>query len=260
MFNTKTILIGILFFLPVDSLGVVHLLDSNFDAFQAQLDLADSHFKGRENIANAHIALNQYRQLATEHEDEKGEVSWRISMACYFVGFKDAGTSNEKIKLFEEGIRAADFALFKNKNCSGCYFWKAINLALLGERKGVVQSLFMLKEIRRNLLRSIELDPYYAGAGAYRLLGVIEESLPGLLGGSNDKAIFYFEKAISLVPNEPLNYHALALLHKKHFHQFDKAKQIAIQGVAAINEQSYDRFESREAILQIRQMAEGAAP
>ena len=72
--------------------------------------------------------------------------------------------------------------------------------------------LFTLGEIRSLLERSYALDPGFAYAGAPRLLGLIDHKLPRLLGGDPDRARRYFEEAIALDPDGPLNYQLYARL------------------------------------------------
>ena len=73
--------------------------------------------------------------------------------------------------------------------------------------------LYSLQEIESHLNRSADLNPSFAQAGALRVLGVIQQKLPGILGGSNERARDYFERSIAAAPNEPMNYLFLSKLY-----------------------------------------------
>ena len=174
------------------------------------------------------------------------ETGWRLGMACYFVGLRLTHDSDAKEKLFAEGRDAALSAAEHAPDCAACHFWAAINMALYGQEVGVFKMLFSLKDVEAHLKRSIEIDPTYASAGGYRLLGAIREKLPGILGGSNREARNYYLQAIERAPDEPLNYLFLAQLLREHFDNPEGAIAAARQGIA-IREIPTERLESIEA-------------
>jgi hypothetical protein len=102
--------------------------------------------------------------------------------------------------------------------------------------------------VQKLLKRSIELYPTYAHAGAFRLLGVIQQKLPGILGGSNDRAREFFEKAIKTAPDEPLNYLFLATLLDEELDDPAGALAIARKGMAVegLTPDRLEAFESKE--------------
>jgi hypothetical protein len=85
-------------------------------------------------------------------------------------------------------------------------------MAQYGEIVGVFKMISSLSEIKDRLERAATLTPEHAMGGPYRVLGTIYQTLPGILGGDNEKALFYFQKAITTSPTEPINYLALAKL------------------------------------------------
>ncbi len=178
------------------------------------LSQGDEAFKQRASEERAREALSIYRQIYQEHPDNP-EAAWRLSMACYFVGLR-LSPDSERSKIFAQGREAGQAAISKKNDCAPCHFWTAINMALYGKEVGVFKMLFTLREIREHLKVSATLDPAYANGGAQRLLGAIEENLPGILGGSNDRARDYYEKATVIAPDEPLNFLFLARLLLKN--------------------------------------------
>ena len=185
----------------------------------------DAAFRTRHDEQNARRALQLYRE-SYKHDPGDAAAAWRVSMACYFNGLRFKADSEKKRALFNEGRNAGLAGVALEENCAPCHFWGAINMALYGNEVGAVKMLFALSDLRAHLHRSIEIDPAYAFGGAYRLLGLIEQKLPGILGGNNQRARAYFEKAIAVAPDEPLNYLFMAkLLHdelgdKRGAHEF----------------------------------------
>ena len=108
--------------------------------------------------------------------------------------------SKEKARIFAQGRDAGLAAVALKPDCAECHFWASINMALYGDTVGVFKMLFSLQEIEEHLKQTLKLKPAYVNGGAYRLLGLIEQKLPGILGGSNSRARDYFEKAISIAP------------------------------------------------------------
>lgn len=173
----------------------------------------DSYFKLRRQKAAALSALSFYRNLASREPLDK-EALWRVAMACHYVGMHYEEPS-QKTARFEEGKDSATRALEIDPECAPCHFWKAINMALLGQEIGAFKMIFSLKEILHHLEKVNEIDPAYAYGGSDRVVGLILAKLPGILGGSNSQARERFERAIKVAPEEPLNYLVLARLLEK---------------------------------------------
>lgn len=211
----------------------------------------DFAFKQRANPSRARLSLKLYRDGLAKYPKDSS-AAWRVSMACYFVGLRLTHDNDQKKALFKEGQAAGEAAIQLSKNCAPCHFWTAINMALYGETVGVFKMLFTLGGIREHLKKSIEADPYYAYGGAYRLLGLIDQKLPGILGGNNDDAKSYFEKAISHAPHEPLNYLFLAKLLKDAYDDEKGALKMAQKGLS-VPEPTPDRLEARDALKNLQE-------
>jgi tetratricopeptide (TPR) repeat protein len=158
------------------------------------------------------------------------------------------------VKLFDEGRAAAFGAAARNERCAQCHFWGAINLALYGQTVGVLKTLSSLGEVKEHLRRSLELDPAYASGGAYRLLGLIEQRLPGILGGNNDRARELFTKAVEVAPDEPLNYLFLARLERDELRHPAESIRYVRLGLS-VPTPAGERLESLESLAELRQMS-----
>lgn len=225
-----------------------------------RFDQGDAAFKKRGDQAQAKQALDEYRKLFTETPNDP-EAGWRFAMACYFYGLrfmKDKKLKHERADLYKEGRDAGRAALKAKPECAPCHFWTAINMALYGDTVGILKTLFTLGEIKDHLKESLGIDPKYAYSGAYRLLGLIEQKLPGILGGSDDRAREYLEKAIATSPDEPLNYEFLAKLLEDEFDDPKTALEVAKKGLA-VPPPSEERLESREALVTLKKLADELA-
>jgi tetratricopeptide (TPR) repeat protein len=216
----------------------------------------DEAFQHRADETQARAALDLYRKRVIETDKKESDSLWRVSMGCYFVGLRFVKDKDEQAKIFAEGRDAGLLSTELDHQCASCRFWTAINMALYGQTVGVVKMLFSLKQIRELLRESKELDPSYAHAGAQRLLGLIYQKVPGILGGSNSRAKGYFEEAISNSPDEPLNYLFLARLYREEFDDKGAALEAIQKGLDTqkITVATPDRLESIEALVDLKKM------
>jgi tetratricopeptide (TPR) repeat protein len=211
----------------------------------------DEAFRKRVEPERAKEALENYRALIQERPQDV-EAAWRFSMASYFVGMRIAPQS-DRAKIFSEGRDVGQKAVALRSDCAPCHFWTAINMALYGKEVGIFKTLFTLAEIREHLKKALEADPKYANAGAQRLLGAVEENLPGILGGSDVRALEYYQDALRVSPEEPLNYLFLVRLLFKQNRNQDDAIHLAQKGIQiAILDPG--RIESIEAQSELREL------
>ncbi|MFM8316197.1 MAG: TRAP transporter TatT component family protein, partial [Deltaproteobacteria bacterium] len=134
-----------------------------------------------------------------------------------------------------------------------CHFWTGINKALYGESVGILKMLTSLSKIEEHLKKTAEIDPGYAEAGAWRVLGVINQKVPSIFGGSRNEAIKDFRKAIHLVPREPMNYLFLARVLMDD----EESKPEALKVTRAAIQQpvpSYEYVESLEARREVEEL------
>jgi tetratricopeptide (TPR) repeat protein len=210
-----------------------------------QGDLA---FEKRNQKNELQFALDCYKKAAQD-ESQFVEASWKYSMALQSFTTRFIEDEEKQAEFFKEAAEVARKASEQNPECGPCEFWTAINLALYGERIGVFKMLGSLSEIISRLEKAAALEPAHAMAGPYRVLGTIYQVLPGIIGGDNEKALFYLEKAISLTPLEPINYLAMAKLRDLQG-QRDLAKQYSLKGLSLVNHKNIS-LESRESYQEL---------
>jgi tetratricopeptide (TPR) repeat protein len=209
------------------------------------LAAADAAYQERRIESRAREALSLYRSIYVQIPHDP-EVAWRLSMACYFVGFNYTTERSQKIALFAEGRDAGLAAVSISSASAPAHFWTAINMALYGDEVGVFKMLFSLKTIEQHLHQSVAGDPSYAYGGAYRVLATIQQSLPRVLGGNRDRAKEYLGKALALTPKEPINYLFMARLMEDKFDDRQKALMYARQGLQTrvLREDEYELIQS----------------
>ena len=210
---------------------------------------ANTAFLGRADHAKALESLEAYRGIYKNNPDNF-DAAWRLSMACYFVAFNALKDNEAKKRLFAEGRDAGLEAVERSPGSAEAHFWTAVNMALYGQTAGIFKMLFTLNTVRSHLQKSLEIDPNYAYGGAFRILGKIDESLPGILGGNKSLARVNYEKAIASAPGEPLNYYFLAKLVLDEYKDKALALEIAYKGLSISSIETY-RVESLDALREL---------
>ncbi len=131
---------------------------------------------------------------------EDYETAWKTARLVYFIGNYGIGKSQfvdtkAGVELFNYGVMAAKMAISINPDKVEGYYWHAIDLGSWGLAKGVLASAIYAKDGMRSLEKAFSIDPMYHWCGSSRILGRYYQELPGLFGGSNDKARELFLKA-----------------------------------------------------------------
>ena len=212
-----------------------------------RFEAGDQLFKERRAPAKARAALQIYRELFKTNPQDF-EAAWHVAMGCYYMAARVETLANEREKVLAEGRDVGEVAIrLSPQACAPCHFWTAIDMAMYGESVGVLKMLFSLTAIRKHLEASIAADPHYAFGGAYRLLGLIYQKVPGFFGGSNAKAKAYFLSAIASAPEEPLHYLFLARLLKDDLQDPAQAMEVAQRGLK-VPTPGPDRVEAFDAV------------
>jgi hypothetical protein len=109
-----------------------------------------------------------------------------LSRAYLRLGDLQKGDAT-KIATYEKGKAAGDKAVevAGGKHADG-RFWATANLAVIGRTRGVMNSLFMLGDLRKGMNAAIALNPSLVLPR--NTLAEIDHSVPGLAGGSDERA------------------------------------------------------------------------
>lgn len=155
-------------------------------------DLFDKRDDGIANLREVVRILKEARDPVSRNF----EVEWKFARANYFLS-KRADNEAERKAAFTDGIEAGLIALRIEPDKPDGHFWYGANLGQQAKESPLTAGLTKVDDIRKEMMKVIEVQPDYQGASAYSALAEIELST-GLIGGKPEKAIEYLEKAIQL--------------------------------------------------------------
>lgn len=157
---------------------------------------ADALYDARADIVNVRASL---RALQTPACDGEYEAAWRLGRALFFLG-QEAQARDESRLYHAQGVSCCQPAALLRPQRVEAHFWLGVNLALLARVESPLKALRHVISAKRSLKRSVRLDAAYHAAGPLRVLGRLQQKLPGLLGGGRTRARANFEAAIQLFP------------------------------------------------------------
>ncbi|MFO7865703.1 MAG: hypothetical protein R6V02_02670 [Candidatus Aminicenantes bacterium] len=163
---------------------------------------ADEIYWKMADMASAEKALELYREALLQSED-KYEPYWKIARILYHIG---AHTQDKKKQqnIFSQGVYHADKAVDLEPGRPDGYYWRGVNNGKYGEAKGVLKSLSLVKPIKNDMNKVIEINRNYEDGGPDRVLGRLYYKLPGLAGGSSEKSLKHLMMSKKLGPDDCL--------------------------------------------------------
>lgn len=168
-------------------------------AQQSSIAHADDLFAARDNGESLRQATTLMEQQ-TAREASNYEAWWRLARLKYYLADREKD-STKKSKLLQQGIEAARKAVaLDDKRVEG-HFWFAANEGEYADMKGALQSLNMVKTIRKEFEAALAINPAYENGAIYSALGQIDLNLPRLLGGNDRRGIERLEAGLKVGPN-----------------------------------------------------------
>ncbi|PIE03532.1 MAG: hypothetical protein CSA81_01655 [Acidobacteria bacterium] len=152
--------------------------------------------------------LEEARRLFIEGCEEDEGASWTaLSETCFWIA-EYASSDKEKEQAYAEGVEAGEKAVVFAPEWADAHLWYAANLASLGLVRGIMSSLFYLKDIEKHGNLALEIDHSYFYAAPLRLMGRYYHQCPGWPIGSGNikKSISLLEKAVATGPELILNH------------------------------------------------------
>ena len=136
------------------------------------------------------------------------EAAWKLSRARYWIGTN--GPEAGRRAALEAGMQAANAAIALQAKRPEGHFWLAANMGALAESFGLSQGLKYRKAIKASLEEVLRLDPAYESGSADRALGRWYYKVPGLFGGSDEKAEQHLRKSLTYDPQSTASWFFLA--------------------------------------------------
>lgn len=137
--------------------------------------------------------------LAAAARREPDTETWiALARACFIWGDVRAATDEQRLAAYAEGREAARHAVELAPRAPLAHLLYGINTGRWGQTRGVLRSLFLLPEVREAIRKTLELDP--ALPQAYALAGNVDYEVPGVFGGSLERAEAQFRKGLGFDP------------------------------------------------------------
>ena len=162
---------------------------------------------------------------------EDYDVLWRVLRMYYYTsGFAtEQEIPRKKMADFlEYAIVLGKKTIEKFPNKVEGHYWHAVNLGLHGLANGIMKSLGNKDAMFESLNKAIKIDPNYHVGGPYRVRGRLYFKLPGLVGGSNSKALADLKEAKKIGKDCRLNHVYFAQVAADELDEEDVAKSLIV--------------------------------
>lgn len=171
-------------------LGVLPLQAADYAQFDALIESKD--------VGKISRAIEQLEALVSKDPSD-GQALWLVSKAYLYLGDR---TEEGRLEVFEKGKEYADRAVEVLPNSPDAHYWLSALIGRIGQTRGILSSLFMVRPMKDALDRVLELDPNYAPA--YWVLSQLYQQAPGfpLSIGNKKLALENAQRAVELAPDE----------------------------------------------------------
>lgn len=217
-----------------------------------QIARADDLFAARDNADNLKQAALLMEQLAAR-EASNYEAWWRLARVRYYAGDREKDQT-KKTKLFQSGVEAAKKAVASDDKRVEGHFWFAANEGEYANLKGSLQSLGLVKTIRKEFEAALAINPAYENGSIYSALGQIDLNLPRLFGGNERRGIARLEEGLKVGPNNAELKVTLAEVYQKKGRR-DEARKL-VESVLSVNDPARSPMEMAELRTKARALLE----
>jgi tetratricopeptide (TPR) repeat protein len=212
---------------------VSFLLPQTVDELIAQGDKLCSEMRDMETAKEAESIYFKAMGLSQNDYD----VLWRLSRILFYIG-EHTESKKEKKGIFARGVYYAEKAVVLEPEKPDGHYWLGVNHGKVGETRGVLKSLSLVKPIKNAMNKVIELEPSYEDGGPDRVLGRVFFKLPGFAGGDKDKSLEHLLRSKEFGPEDALTRVYLAETYLK-LKEKEKARE---ELEYVINMESDDRW------------------
>ena len=159
----------------------------------------DQLYDAREVPASARAAADAWTaRLAGTPDDFNA--AWKLARAAYWLG--SHVPDRERRAEYERGLDAGRRAIELEPNRPEGRFWLAATMGAMAESFGLRAGIRYRGPVKRELETVLKMDPAYLQGAADRALGRWYFRVPGLFGGSRQKAIEHLQRSLTY---DPLN-------------------------------------------------------
>ncbi|HKQ34319.1 MAG TPA: tetratricopeptide repeat protein [Nitrospiraceae bacterium] len=161
---------------------------------------------------------------------------------------------------YEEGAKAAKQAFQLDETNADAHFFHALNLGNAARLQGATKGALVVTELKSCLNRAIEINPKHAQA--LQMMGGMLLDLPRFLGGSEQKAQEYLERAIAADGNYANARMLVATLYRKQGRVEDARKQLeaVIQAERPHYRYTWERKYKPEAERILKELKRNSSP
>lgn len=201
----------------IGTIIIAGLLIAQSDSLIVQaVELRDNRHMNVQNLLKSKELLEHY--LALDPENVKA--LYELSNVYRLLGDNSSG-KKEKLELYNTGLECGKKAKSLDNNSAWAHFWYMVNMGRIGQTKGVLNSLSMVPEIKKEIDIVLKIDSLHTGALDARAMLFYE--LPGVFGGDLNKSLLALNQGIAIDSNYTLLYVDMAkvLIKKK---EFEKAR------------------------------------
>lgn len=208
----------------------------------------------RTDMAETRHAIELFQQAAATPANAY-EAKWRLCRGYWWLG--NHVPAKERPAVFEKGKLAGEEAVRLNPNAVEGHYWLGVCMGRYGEEHGILNSLFLVDPIAREMEAVLKLNPKHGEAQF--VLGVLYRKAPGwpVSRGDMKKSLAFAEQAVANNPELVLHHVGLArtLLALNRTEEAKKELQtaLAIPGPAdRLPETADDKAEAQDVLKQLR--------
>jgi tetratricopeptide (TPR) repeat protein len=194
--------------------------------------------------------------------DEPSSQELLVKVASTYFDLADDFLT-DKVKrqaAYEEGAKAAKQAFQIDEMNADAHFFHAVNLGNAARLQGATKGALVVTEIKSCLNRAIEINPKHAQA--LQMMGEMLLDLPRFLGGNEQKAQEYLERAIAADGNYANARMLVATLYRKQGRIEDARKQLeaVIQAEHPHYRYTWERKYKPEAERTLKELTRKSSP
>lgn len=173
--------------------------------------------KGEELYETHHLAPDRFDKALVWYEkaialqpNDYG-LLWELSKRYQIYGQALGGDQKkEKLEHWNKGIACGRRAVEVNADGKEGHFYYMANIGATAQLKGILQSMWKLRKIKREMDRTLEIDPNYPPALLAKAQYLME--IPGVFGGDKQEAMRLCERVLEMDPDHLPTYVTMARL------------------------------------------------